>query len=188
VVDFDDFCDKHWCVNSLRRLKDRYPNFKVTLFTIPNKVSMKFLRVIRGWGWIELAVHGFNHNPNDEMMNLSKDQIIDKLRRIDFNIYEKGFKAPGWYIHEGVVEACNELGLWIALHGDHDRELASKCAYGYYISREEGGSWHGHAHLDDCNNYIVDDLPLLLKKWPERQDFAFVSESLRHGASSSQRG
>lgn len=101
-VEADDFQDKY-DRNGLDMLfywKAKYPNFRITLFTIPNKTSQAFLQLITPHrDWIELAVHGWNHDSNFECWEWTEEKINAYLDRIEkTGAYIKMFKAPGWTI------------------------------------------------------------------------------------------
>jgi len=80
--------------------KAKYPKFKITLFTIPDKTTLEFLNLINFPNdWIELAIHGFTHDSNFECWEW--DEVTAKAlmkRVIDTGKYVKIFKAPGWMI------------------------------------------------------------------------------------------
>jgi hypothetical protein len=178
VVNIDDFCDSEWPImNCLFTLKERYPDFKVTLFTIPFRTSHAHLSDAKKAGWIEVAVHGFNHSPQ-EMLTLSKEDIIKGFSRIDFSMFVRGFRAPYWLMNEMVIECCNEFRMWLAIHHtknpDSWKDLAK---YGYYYPRDMDNfeCWYAHTYN------IKDELPNLLKKWSPDQEFAFVSEAVEDG-------
>jgi len=178
IFHIDDFSDRHYrCVEEMFALKKRYPKFKVTLFAIPFKTSEDHLSEMKKLDWVELAVHGFKHNSNDEMLLLSRDEIIKFFSRVDFATFVKGFKAPGWRINKTGVEICNELGLWIALHRKHLLSLAPLCSNGFYVYGRRYDAWHSHAG-DAEDNWVKKDLPMLLKRWPVDQEFIFVSEAI----------
>ena len=67
IVESDDTED-HWDRNGLNYLfywKSKYPKFKISLFTIPNKTSKQMIALLEKHSdWIELLVHGFTHSSN----------------------------------------------------------------------------------------------------------------------------
>ena len=86
-------------------LKAKYPKFKITLFTIPNKTSREFLKLITPHGsWIELAIHGWDHDSNYECWSWDYEKAKALMNRLetfhptDSIYYKKIFKAPGWTI------------------------------------------------------------------------------------------
>lgn len=137
IVEADDFQDKY-NRNGLSELfywKAKYPKFKITLFTIPNRTSLNMLRLIfQHCDWIELAVHGWDHESNFECYNWSYDKtksFMDRVKKINdswdndyFIHYKKIFKAPGWTItggyngyppHESSPIALDPQGVYRAL-------------------------------------------------------------------------
>jgi peptidoglycan/xylan/chitin deacetylase (PgdA/CDA1 family) len=176
AFDIDDFSDRWNCLQELMRLRERYPRFKTTLFTIPYKTDEALTDTVKRFPWIELAVHGFTHEPNDEMLHLRENEIAHSLAVIDGKTYVKGFKSPGWYISASVVNACNEKGYWVAMR-EEDRPFAAQCKHGYYIAGEKYDYWHGHSH-NVCNNGLRECLHDLLRLWPREQEFKFVSEAV----------
>ncbi len=61
IVEADDFQDR-WDRNGLNFLfawKAKYPNFKITLYTIPDRISSNMLNLLKSHkDWIGLAIHG----------------------------------------------------------------------------------------------------------------------------------
>lgn len=102
IVEADDFQDRYDRngLNFLFYWKTKYPDFKITLFTIPDRTSKELLELmVKHKDWIELAVHGWNHESNFECWSWDTqrvDALVDRLNRIGH--YVKIFKAPGWMI------------------------------------------------------------------------------------------
>lgn len=101
ILEADDFQDKY-DRNGLEMLfywKAKYPKFKVTLFTIPNKTSYYMLELIgRNEDWIELAWHGWDHDSNYECWNWDYDTTVVLAKKRLSPDYKQIFKAPGWMI------------------------------------------------------------------------------------------
>lgn len=179
VVDVDDFCDQHGAATlaDLDVLKAHYPAFKATLFTIPTKTSPLLLAEARLRPWLELAVHGITHEPNEELRAVSPLALKTYLQQHNLPDYVKGFRPPGWFITPSHVEALNETGHWVALHARDRKSLGPLCRHGYYTCEDRLPYSHHHSH-DVCDNWLHKDLPRLLKQWPRHQPFAFVSEEV----------
>lgn len=100
IVESDDFQDKY-DRNGLEMLfywKAKYPKFKITLFTIPNKTSDGMLKLIGPHiDWIELAVHGWDHDSNYECWEWDYEKTRALMNRVKIG-YRNIFKAPGWMI------------------------------------------------------------------------------------------
>lgn len=114
IVEADDFQDRYDRngLNFLFYWKTKYPKFKITLFTIPDRTSLSLLNLIaRNSDWIELAVHGFNHESNFECYSWSYEKTRALMDRVNNKMwvdgfletfgYKKIFKAPGWTITPG---------------------------------------------------------------------------------------
>lgn len=102
IVEADDFEDKY-NRNGLEMLfywKAKYPKFKISLFTIPNKTSQEMIGLIsHHTDWIELLPHGWNHDSNYECWEWDYDKTKALTGKLDFEKdYKKFFKAPGWMI------------------------------------------------------------------------------------------
>lgn len=122
IVEADDFQDKYNRngLNFLFYWKTKFPKFKITLFTIPNRTSPEFLKLIsRHSDWIELAIHGWDHESNFECYGWDYDKTQAYMHRIykmvgehDEKMYKKIFKAPGWTITPTVYPAAPEDPLF----------------------------------------------------------------------------
>lgn len=100
-VESDDTED-HYSRNGLNFLfywKAKYPKFKITLFTIPNKTSREMVALLsRHSDWIELAVHGFTHSSNFECFDWDREKAKELMFLLPAKGYAPIFKAPGWTI------------------------------------------------------------------------------------------
>lgn len=189
VFDLDDFDDAtgYETLVDLDRLKQRYPNFAVTLFTIPEKISPVLLKRAKAKPWIEIAVHGVRHEPNEELKKLSYDELSTYLRTsIDWSVYTRGFRPPGWFLSDDGIRACNENGMWVALHDRDKTRLGPRCVSGYYACGERLPYWHGHTH-DVCGNWLRAHIKSLLKTWTPSQTFSKVSDAVLSPQRSSSR-
>ncbi len=102
IVEADDFQDR-WDRNGLNFLfawKAKYPNFKITLYTIPDRISSNMLNLLKSHkDWIGLAIHGWNHESNFECYGWDYERTQMFMSRIDTVFtFSKNFKAPGWSI------------------------------------------------------------------------------------------
>lgn len=104
IVESDDTED-HYSRNGLNFLfywKAKYPKFKISLFTIPNKTSREMITLLQKHSdWIEFLVHGFNHSSNFECFDWDYDTTIDLMSPLEGKGFKKVFKAPGWQITPG---------------------------------------------------------------------------------------
>lgn len=109
IVEADDFQDR-WDRNGLNFLfawKAKYPKFKITLYTIPNRTSNQMLDLLLPYmnpkqdAWIELAVHGWDHESNFECYGWDYERTQMFMNRVPKGFYTNNFKAPGWTITPG---------------------------------------------------------------------------------------
>ena len=94
----------------LFKLKEHFPNFKVSLFTVPNDVKAdwgkylereEYLKVIReNLDWLQIIPHGYTHI-GEEVRNADyryfKEVTMTNIKEAfdrDELPFEKGFKAP----------------------------------------------------------------------------------------------
>lgn len=135
IVESDDTCDR-WDRNGMNFLfywKSKFPKFKISLFTIPERTSKEMLALIsKHTDWIELCVHGWNHESNFENYSWDYDKTMRIMERVEgFGAYQKIYKSPGWTITPGyngypanedsplykdpqaVYRALTDRGYWI---------------------------------------------------------------------------
>lgn len=100
-VESDDTED-HYSRNGLNMLfywKSKYPRFKISLFTIPNKTSREMISLLKKHDeWIELLVHGFSHSSNFECFDWDYNRTLELMNPLYQKGYRSIFKAPGWTI------------------------------------------------------------------------------------------
>lgn len=130
VLDIDDFSVVNNRLDLLLKLKETYPNFKVSLFTIPVDVKCdwgpyqnrkEFLEEVKKHlDWIQIIPHGYRHE-GKEMKYMSYEVMKETMKYIEeaFNRdglpFVKGFKAPHWQVSDGVIQALDEAGWWLAV-------------------------------------------------------------------------
>jgi peptidoglycan/xylan/chitin deacetylase (PgdA/CDA1 family) len=182
VFDFDDFgkdevisdqCQTRDCRKELETLKKENPKFKVTLFAVPTKMTPQLLIWAKeNEDWIELALHGWNHNDNYECSEWTYEQCTRFISDPSFlEHFTRGFKAPGWQISNMCYEALNDAGYWVA-DQEYNNERRPDDLPTYIVG---DNSYHGHT-WDCCGNGIIEDWDRLLEKVKKTQNFKFVSE------------
>jgi peptidoglycan/xylan/chitin deacetylase (PgdA/CDA1 family) len=184
VFDLDDECDAWSSLPWLLALKEKLPNLKVTLFTIPLESSYPHLLKLKQYDWIELALHGATHRINNEhnpremqhWTSLTAACYFSFIDEFYGDIFVRGLKAPGWQISDDLYRTASNFGYWIMdqTYNDARRPEGMK----YYCLNEEGNL---HGHTWNCNggvdNFIEDMINRgdFDKVWPE-DEFKFVSE------------
>lgn len=199
IFDLDDFSVLNNRLDLLLNIKEHYPNFKASLFTIPFdprfEMSMqkmyrdKFLKDIQAnLDWLEIIPHGLTHMEK-EMENCDyytfKDSVIpaiDEQFKKDGLPYVKGFKAPYWLWNKNVVRALNEAGWFGATDRNQPDMLATKRNYVYTHSLEEP-FWKStdeeirlHGHIDGVSKNDLELNFLHMFKLPADTQWKFVSE------------
>lgn len=201
-LDFDDWSILNNRLDLLLRLKESYPQLKVSLFTIPydiayeNDVSARLLRektvaeVKKHLSWMQIIPHGLIHVPREfekctyETMKEHIFPAIEEAFSKDGIPYEKGFKAPYWLWNEGVVRALDEEGWWGAIDRNQNM-LKTKRYYQYSHSIHEAYytainrdtiKLHGHITGSIYNSF--ERCFSNLFKMDTNAEFVFVSELL----------
>lgn len=169
IVEADDFMDQ-WDRNGLNFLfywKAKYPKFKISLFTVPNRTTPEMIDlVMKHSDWIELLIHGWNHESNFECFGWSEEKTkiyIDRVRNIkyfegisQYPAYRSFFKGPGWSITPG---GPNDKGGSGYPAGEHDPTFEDPQAV-YKGLRARGivlfdRHYNREARLEDSNKNVV---------------------------------
>ena len=130
ALSLDDFSVLNNRMDLLLKIKEHYPDFKVSLFTIPvdwrfeQKPEARIFRdkslalIKENLDWMQIIPHGLTHMPKEfekcdyytfrDLVLPSIDEAFTK----DGLPYEKGFKAPYWLWNKKVVKALDEAGWW----------------------------------------------------------------------------
>ena len=161
----------------LDKLHIANPNFKATLFTIPDESTIEFLEWCKANGsWIEIAQHGFRHYSNYECEKMTYDEfdawMTEQPRAEILNKYfSMGFKSPGWQTSVAVFEWLRDHDFWVAdQHNNDDRRPKDLPVY---IVGENSI----HTHVWNCvGNGIEETFDDILERIKDETDFRFVSE------------
>jgi len=197
-LDLHDFSVVNNRLNLLLEMKDHFPEFRVSLFTVP--VDRKdtwggylirsdiLSEIKRHLDWIQIIPHGLFHNRH-EMRYVTykqfKDDLLPQIEQAfnrDALPYERGFCAPHWSWNPDVVKVLNELGWWGAVDPRQPNMSTPKRFFRYsYCINEffpvfDGLKLHGHIYgtandLGKCINNIFDLVPVDIK-------WCFASELL----------
>lgn len=149
VFDLDDLQNTSPALDILFGLKKLFPNLKVTLFAILGKSCDAFLHTIARNDWIRLAVHGWDHERNDECKNWTVDETHLKLSIAEeAGCFVKGFRGPGWVVSDGALEALAQRGYWVAVQ-PWDEARARRYGLKCYVTANHPHAVHGH--MQDIN-------------------------------------
>jgi|CXWL01.1.fsa_nt_gi hypothetical protein len=184
IFSLDDFYDgyKNNAMNYLWYLKSLYPKFKVTLFTIPNRLSESGINLMkRNADWIEYAIHGWDHDQNevDSWDEKRCREVLDKCESL--NIFTKGFKAPNWVSTDIMRRVLLERGYWSAEHHrDHEHAvgffsgLRIHCLCNRFAIH--GHTWDLNNPDPSFNNGIRQLIEEQGMQFDDKTDFKFISE------------
>ena len=198
IVDFDDFSSVNPGYDLLLKLREHFPNFKTTLFTVPfsikyftkevplSKLKMWAKNVMEQSDWLEIAPHGFAHLKGEwliedkKRINIQLSAMENLFKQIGMK-FVKVFKAPFWEYTKQVEEVLMERGYTLAV--DRNRPLI-RTPIDVYVWNwsidEKIPEYHtikAHGHIHGTNNGLNKCFPNLLKI-PENSKFEFISEHL----------
>lgn len=197
ALDLHDFNIVTPRLEPLLKLKEYFPKFKVSLFTIPSPrrcdygpflVREETCEEIKNHlDWMQIIPHGLTHESSHEMehydyksfMQEVVPKIMDEFRANDLP-FVRGFCAPHWRWSEGVVKALDEMGWWGAVLRE-DKMLVTKRFYRYnfllnepfWESKEEVLKLHGHTY--GTKNDVVRCMNNLLKL-PKDTEFVYITD------------
>jgi peptidoglycan/xylan/chitin deacetylase (PgdA/CDA1 family) len=192
VFDLDDFAEEpdRNCLDLLKKIKAKFPNLKVTLFSIPyynNKDQTPFFHkvVAENRDWIQLGIHGWTHHSNFECQEWEFVTAYKLIKKAwEYGCFEKLFKAPGWQISRDTYTVLKNAGFICADHkesvytepGVPNKDRRPKHLRVYEIDHP----WMVHGHTWNC---VGNGLPELYEKWEkdgypwdEHTQFHFITE------------
>lgn len=203
ALDFDDFSPLNSNFGILESLKEHYPDFKVSMFTVPwntqgvsestpiTEAKYKaWVDAVNDSPWIEILMHGLLHTPL-EFAKLGYDDARKRLIIAGKMFENRGikylplFKAPMWEISSDAEKAAKDLGLTVVKDFYYDWNLNStlvKCPDGYlrsFLEIPDDQVVIAHGHVQDvCGNGMAQAQPMLMKL-PVTTKFIFLSEALK---------
>lgn len=152
ALEYDDFSPRNTNFHLLEQLREHYPEFKVTMFTVPWEVRfgeqtpitqeefMPFIKACQASEeWLEIALHGLTH-AQSEFAELSHDGASKRIA-IAEKMFEnrklklaKIFKAPFWQLSVEGKKAAEDKGFKVVedhyynwnLADEFPQELADK--------------------------------------------------------------
>ena len=169
ICDFDDLFDGNiHKLSVLEKIHERLPDFKATLFTIPNRTSPETIAFVKEtYPYLTLAPHGWEHTKG-ECYSWTLTEGRDKMEQAkDKGIDAPVFRAPGWLIGGCCYQLAGEFGWTIASHRDmhlpstRKRDDFSWTDVPQYIYNSPTGKLKGyravHGHVTPVSgNHILD--------------------------------
>lgn len=167
-LDLDDFSEYNNRLDWLWKLYwEFHPNFKVNAFAIPSSCSWAFVKYIKYLGFINLCVHGRNHEHNEDICEFNLKSIVKK------GDYSKIYRAPYWQLSDKMYNRLKKLGFKIMLHPDDPRKGIK---YNWNIKNSPPflDILYGHGHIQDTQgNGLVEAFDNILKL-PVDTEFRFL--------------
>jgi hypothetical protein len=174
--DFDDFTsspNSRW--EKFLELKQINPAFKVDLFCIPEGYGGcpdEFVTSLPDW--VEVCLHG-RHHTGHECEQWTKETTIELFKEYEQKPrWAHIFKAPGWWVSTGVMEACLERN-WILAHTPEWKIKPIK-GLRWYDHTLEGRE---HGHIAGCGNGIGQIWDYWSKRILDFTEFKFISEVVK---------
>jgi len=201
ILDLDDFSPVRHGFGYIKKLKEHYPDLKVTMFTpaldeavlekkIDQKRLDKWVELVKDCSWIEIAVHGFLHVKGEmdcsykEAMNIisSCEKVLHKMGLP----HKKIWKSPYWITSDDAYRALRDMGYVVAVDTNQDLpKIEGLKMYVYDKSTHEyltdckldRVKYHGHIGGDFYNDIslTIDQLTSM----PEDATFLTISEYIK---------
>lgn len=199
-LDLHDFSVINNQLDLLLEIRDRYPDFKLSAFTIPHDYEhensqralyreRELKRIHDNLDWIQLIPHGLTHMPREfehcdrhtmKMVLKSIDEAFTKDRLP----YEKGFCAPYWLWNQDVVDILDENGWWGALDRNQPDMLKTQRSYVYSHSIDEP-FWRSdrpvlklHGHMTPPSTNDLQSCLVNILKLPTDVEWCYVTDLL----------
>ena len=177
VFELDDFHETNSNLELLGELHKRFPKMKVTLFVIPSKCSVDWLRTIKR-DWWQYAVHGWFHDTEhgtaQECNHWTEEEANKYLDMAEqMGVFEKVFRAPGWNMNVETYRVLIERGYIIAEHLSHDRweEMGGK----RYTT---GHLYEVHGHVQNVNMNGLEELATTKCNFSPETNFHFINDDV----------
>lgn len=189
ALEFDDFSPRNTNLGLLEELREHFPGFKVTMFTVAWEVRFgeatpitldKFApfvnACIKAQDWIEIAVHGLTHGPS-EFKTVDYDNarkwigVAEKMfinRKIP---YTKIFKAPQWELTPDGKKAAEDLGFKVVEDHYYNWNLKDP-------RPDLNETLIGHGHVQVTMGNGIEQVMDKLLTLPTNTEFKFLSEVL----------
>lgn len=147
VLDLHDFSVVNNRLDLMLKLKEHFPNFKVSMFMVPNDIkadwgpwwireeSLKEIK--KHLDWIQIIPHGLNHDKreaNEWDYETFKNKILPEIKakfKLDGLPFIDGFCPPHFKWSDGVVKHLDELGWFGSIIREDGKMKPTKRFYRY---------------------------------------------------------
>lgn len=192
ALEFDDFSPLNHRFDVLEKLKLRYPNLKVTMFTvcwdlryqlekgglpISKEDFIPWVNAVKHAvkeGWLEIAIHGLTHVPHEFLelepkLAVSKVKFAEKFLKQTKIPYVKIFKAPYWELRDDAKEEIKKAGFSVVEDGYYNWNIKDSFPV-------ELDQVIGHGHVQDTMGNGIEEALINLMQIPEDYEWKFISE------------
>lgn len=192
ALEADDFNPKNHRFDILEKLRDRFPNFKITMFTVAwdiryntelgglpvSKEEFKsWVNIVKHAiddGWLEVAVHGLTHAPHEFLelepkLAVAKVKFAQKMLEDAKIPYVKLFKAPFWELREDSKLAIKKEGFRVVEDGYYNWNIKDEFPV-------ELDMVIGHGHVQDTMGNGLSESLIRLVQIPDDYEWKFISE------------
>lgn len=192
ALDFDDYSPLNHRLDIIRKLRDRYEDFKVTMFLVP--WDIRFNHANGGtpishidygeWrnitrhavedGWMQVAIHGLTHAPREfEDMDAKQAQarltFAQKFLEDAKIEYIHMFKAPQWLLSSEAKKVIEDNGFTVMEDGYYNWNVKDDFPV-------ELDNVIGHGHVQNvCDNGLEESL-IRIMQIPPDYEWKFLSE------------
>lgn len=193
VLDLHDFSVLNNRLDLLLQLKEYYPDFKVSLFTIPFDIKRQVgnkeeaLNLIRKHlDWLQIIPHGLFHN-SSEMRRCDyqrfRYKVIPSIRKYfdrDGLPFVQGFCAPHWNWNKDVVKALDDIDWWGAISPARPDMVSTRRYYTYDYAIDQAFDLSKeviriHGHIGSTDNDLEKCMDNLLRL-PKDVEWHFVTD------------
>lgn len=194
TIDLDDYSPLNNNIGLMEQLKERYPDFKITLFTVPWEIRWKAdgqgtpitddrwtpwveatKQAIKD-GWMEIAIHGLTHAPS-EFLNMGYDDTRKRIIVAQKMFENRGiktcdlWKAPQWQASDDAKRAVKDMGLRIVEDGYYNWNLKDDMP-----EKKRKLIAHGHIQDDPAYPNGLEQSYTRICKIPAKASWKFLSE------------
>jgi len=197
-LDLHDFSVVNSRLELLLKLKEHFPGFKISLFTVPLDtqnnwgqflVRPEFLKKLKEHlDWIQIIPHGLHHH-HWEMNNFDyqtfRGTIMPAIKEAfdrDGLPFVRGFCAPYWRWSADVVKALDDEGWWGAVDRRRPNMLSTKVFFKYSHCLDEPFDMNAdilklHGHTYGTRNDVGRCFENILKL-PQSVEWHFATDFL----------
>ena len=143
-------------LNWVLYLRGKYPKFKCTLFVIPGRSSIEWIKELAKYWWLEIVMHGWNHDEKEEITQ----KILDQFPSWFIKVY----KGPNWKVNKRELKLLKKNNVILAVKERIDYPIKQ-------WSLTDKKAIHGHA-------WIESDWKKLEAMITPETEFKFISEAV----------